>query len=59
MLNVQPLSLTTHVTARFFRYFIFNYCMCAYICLYVIIYPWVYFSGFSVRMAFWSFGEQG
>jgi len=27
-----------------FCYFVFNYCMYIYLCLYVIICPWVYFS---------------
>jgi len=30
-----------------FRYFVFNYFMCVYLCLYVIIYSWLYFLGFS------------
>ena len=38
---------TPAVTARFFRYFVFNYFMCVYLRLYVIIYSWLYFRGFS------------
>jgi len=35
------------VTTRFFTSFIFNCLICVYMCLCVIIYPWVYFLGFS------------
>jgi len=35
------------VTARFFVSFIFNCLICVYMCLCVIIYPWVYFREFS------------
>jgi len=30
-----------------FRYLVFNYFMCVYLCLYVIICYWLYFLGFS------------
>jgi len=56
------LPMRTHLTSSrtcnspIFRYFVFNYFMYVYLCLYVIIYSWLYFLGFSDKegiLVFW------
>jgi len=44
---LEKINLETKCNNPIFRYFLFNCFMCVSICLYVIIYPWVYFLGFS------------
>jgi len=52
---MNAINVMICVTTRFFVIFVFNYFMCVYLCLYVIICSWLYFLGFSVRRVFWSF----